>query len=133
MFKRKLSTAAAAQPTLYGALIKNNNFVMFFENVLISKRDIYKQLKGKAGVYIFINNITRKLYVGSSIVLSKIMASHFYHGSIKLVHRKTDTKSFLYRAMRKYKLENFFISYFRILCIRYNCLFRFRKKMNRFL
>ena len=102
MFKRKLSTAAAAQPTLYGALIKNNNFVMFFENVLISKRDIYKQLKGKAGVYLFINKITNKLYVGSSIILSKRMASHFYHAN-----SNKDTNIILYRAMRKYNLENF--------------------------
>jgi len=100
MFKRRFSTTAAAQPTL--SLIKNNNFVMFFENVLISKRDIYKQLKGKAGVYLFINKITNKLYVGSSIILSKRMASHFYHAN-----SNKDTNIILYRALRKYKLENF--------------------------
>jgi group I intron endonuclease len=79
-----------------------NNFVVFFNNVLISKRDIYKQLKGKAGVYLFINNLTGKIYVGSSIVLSKRMASHFYHAN-----SSKETKIILYRAMRKYKLENF--------------------------
>jgi hypothetical protein len=30
----------------------NDNFAMFFENVQSNKRDIYKQLKGKAGVRI---------------------------------------------------------------------------------
>ena len=100
MFKRKLSTTALAKPTL--SPIKNNNFVMFFENVLISKRDIYKELKGKAGVYLFINKITNKLYVGSSIILSKRMASHFYHAN-----SNKDTNIILYRAMRKYNLENF--------------------------
>jgi hypothetical protein len=82
--------------------VEVNNFVLFFKNVLISKRDIYKQLKGKAGVYLFINNLTGKLYVGSSIVLSKRMASHFYHAN-----SSKDTNIILYRAMRKYKLENF--------------------------
>lgn len=96
MLKRRLSS----QPSLLSS--RKNNFVVFFENVLISKRDIYKQLKGKSGVYLFINNITNKLYVGSSIVLSRRMASHFYHvNSIK------NTNIILYRAMRKYKLENF--------------------------
>jgi len=78
-----------------------NNFLMFFENVLIEKRNIYKELKNKSGVYLFINNITGKLYVGSSIVLSKRMVSHFYHANFK-----KDTNIILYRAMRKYKLEN---------------------------
>jgi group I intron endonuclease len=82
--------------------LNNNNFVMFFKNVLISKRDIYKQLKGKSGVYLFINNLTGKLYVGSSIVLSKRMASHFYHAN-----SSKDTNIILYRAMKKYKIENF--------------------------
>ena len=95
---RRFSSASIPTPPA----LTDNNFVMFFKNVLISKRDIYKQLKGKAGVYLFINNLTSKLYVGSSIVLSKRMASHFYHAN-----SSKDTNIILYRAMRKYKLENF--------------------------
>jgi group I intron endonuclease len=75
---------------------------MFFENVQSSKRDIYKKLKGQSGVYLFINNITNDLYVGSSITLSKRMSTHFYHAN-----SSKDTKIVLYRAIRKYKLENF--------------------------
>ena len=90
--------------TSHSYFLKNNNgfAVMFFNNVMISKRDIYKQLKGKSGVYLFKNNISSKLYVGSSIVLAKRMASHFYHAN-----SNKDTNILLYRAMRKYKLENF--------------------------
>ena len=97
-FKGVRGFSSVAQPTF----LNKNNYVMFFKNVLISKRNIYKQLKGKAGVYLFINNLTSKLYVGSSIVLSKRMASHFYHAN-----SNKDTNIILYRAMRKYKLENF--------------------------
>lgn len=79
-----------------------NNFVMFFENVQSSKKDIYKQLRGKSGVYLFINNITGDLYVGSSLTLSKTMTSHFYHAN-----SNKDTKIVISRAMRKYKLEKF--------------------------
>jgi len=99
---RRISCVSAKPSTPTSLNLNKNNFVMFFKNVLISKRDIYKQLKGKSGIYLFINNLTGKLYVGSSIVLSKRMASHFYHAN-----SSKDTNIILYRAMRKYKIENF--------------------------
>lgn len=77
-------------------------FKMFFENVKINKKDIYNKLKGKSGVYLFINKINNDLYVGSSIILKKRMASHFYHA----ISNK-DTNIILYRAFRIYNLENF--------------------------
>ena len=99
----------------------DDNFAMFFENVQhpiapkrgqrgsatgYSKRDIYKELKGKSGIYLFINKITNNLYVGSSVTLSKRMAAlispNFFHGN-----SNKGTRIVLYRAMRKYKLENF--------------------------
>ena len=80
----------------------NDKFLMFFDNVSFEKRQIYKKLRGKSGVYLFINNITNDLYVGSSIVLSRRISSHFY-----FVNCTKDTNIILYRAMRKYKLENF--------------------------
>jgi predicted GIY-YIG superfamily endonuclease len=79
-----------------------NKFVMFFENVKESKKNIYSSLRGKSGVYMLINNITKDLYVGSSINLSKRMTSHFYHANSDKA-----TKIVITRAMRKYKLENF--------------------------
>jgi len=82
--------------------LPDDDFVMFFGNVQESKRVIYKSLKGKSGVYLFINNITRDLYVGSSITLTKRMTSHFY-----LANSDKATKIVLARAMRKYKLQNF--------------------------
>jgi len=80
----------------------NKNFVMFFNNVQESKRAIYKALRGKSGVYLFINNITNDLYVGSSITLSKRMTSHFY-----LANSDKATNIVLARAMRKYGLKCF--------------------------
>jgi len=82
--------------------IDPKEFVLFFENVLENKKNIYSELKNKSGVYIFINNITNELYVGSSINLSKRMVSYFYYtNSDKL------SKSIIIRAMKKYGLENF--------------------------
>jgi predicted GIY-YIG superfamily endonuclease len=80
----------------------NNNFSMFFNNVQESKRAISKALRGKSGVYLFRNNITNDLYVGSSITLSKRMTSHFY-----LANSGKATNLVLARAMRKYELKNF--------------------------
>lgn len=80
----------------------NENFLVFFDNVKKSKKTIYKKLRGKSGVYLFINNISKDLYVASSLTLSKSMTSHFYHAN-----SDKPTKIVLTRAMRKYKLENF--------------------------
>ena len=63
---------------------------------------IYKELRNKAGVYLFINNLTKDLYVGSSVNLTKRMTSHFYHANSDKF-----TKIVITRAMRKYQLENF--------------------------
>ncbi|MCZ6901970.1 MAG: GIY-YIG nuclease family protein [Rickettsia endosymbiont of Ixodes persulcatus] len=82
--------------------IDPNEFVLFFENVL-EKKNIYSELKNKSGVYIFINNITNELYVGSSINLSKRMVSYFYYtNSDKL------SKSIIIRAMKKIWVRKFF-------------------------
>lgn len=83
-----------------------NDFVMYFENVKTSKSDIYNSLRNKSGVYIFINNVTKDLYVGSSINLTKRMTSHFFYANSDSSARFA-TKSVVSRAMNKYKLENF--------------------------
>jgi len=80
----------------------SDNLLMFFDNVQESKRAIYKALRGKSGVYLFINNTTKDLYVGSSLALSRTMTSHFY-----LANSDKVTNIVLARAMRKYKLKNF--------------------------
>ncbi len=81
---------------------QDHNFKMYFENVKSSKKDIYNALRRKPGVYLFINNITNDLYVGSSLNLTKRMGSHFFHANSNNV-----TKIVITRAMRKYGLDNF--------------------------
>jgi Cytochrome C and Quinol oxidase polypeptide I/GIY-YIG catalytic domain len=79
-----------------------DDFVVYFNNVKESKKKIYNELRNKSGVYLFLNNITQDLYVGSSITLTKRMTIHFYHAN-----SEKPTKIVISRAMRKYKLENF--------------------------
>jgi len=91
----------ASVGSLHSSLLPGS-FIMFFHNVKESKTAIYKALRGKSGVYLFINNTSKDLYVGTSIALSRTMTSHFY-----LANSEKVTNIVLARAMRKYKLKNF--------------------------
>jgi hypothetical protein len=77
-------------------------FVLFFKNFKNDKKDIYKELRKKSGVYLFINNITNDLYVGSSINLTKRMVSYYYN-----VNSDKYSKIVIIRAIKKYGAENF--------------------------
>lgn len=82
--------------------LNSEEFIHYFYNVEQSKKDIYEKLRKKAGIYVFINNITKDLYVGSSINLTKRMVSYYYYyNSDKL------SQLVIIRAMKKYGLENF--------------------------
>ena len=48
----------------------------------------------------FINNITKDIYIGSSLNLTNRMTSHFYHAK-----SETKGKTVINRAMNKYKLN----------------------------
>jgi group I intron endonuclease len=100
--KRFLSDSATSGGSPNSEGSPDENFVMFFENVESDKRNIYKQLKNKSGVYLFKNKITGDLYVGSSLTLARRMAAHFFHA-----RSNKDTNSILYRSMRKHGLVNF--------------------------
>jgi group I intron endonuclease len=83
-------------------------WVLYFKNIESSKKEIYKQLKGKSGVYMFINNVENsktEVYVGSSITLARRMSAHFHYATSTKFH--VNSNLILYRAMKKYKLENF--------------------------
>jgi hypothetical protein len=77
-------------------------FIVFFDDFKASKQDIYKSLRRKAGIYVFINKVNKKRYVGSSLNLTKRMTAYYYYTS-------SDNNSFLpiIRAMKKYGLNNF--------------------------
>ena len=91
-----------SQSSTNGKSGKPDNFVVFFENVKESKGDIYRELRNKSGVYIFINNITEELYVGSSLNLTSRMVNYYYY-----YNSDKPSKTVIIRAMKKYGLENF--------------------------
>ena len=77
-------------------------FVLFFKDFKNNKRDIYNELRKKAGVYLFKNNITNDLYVGSSINLTKRMVSYCYY-----VNSGKKSNLVILRTIKKYGAENF--------------------------
>lgn len=76
--------------------------VVYFVNFNKSKKRIYRELRRKSGVYLFINNITKDLYVGSSLNLTKRMRNYFFY-----TNNNKDSKLVIIRAMKKYGLDNF--------------------------
>jgi group I intron endonuclease len=74
----------------------------FEDDLKINKQTIYKLLRRKAGVYVFINKVNNKRYIGSSINLTKRMTSYYYYTS-------SSNKSTvpIIRAMKKYGLNAF--------------------------
>ena len=87
-------------PSVGSALPKE--LVLFFENVNKEKRNIYKELRKKSGVYLFINKVTNDLYIGSSTNLTSRMVSYYYY-----TNSQKPSKLVIIRAMKKYGLDNF--------------------------
>lgn len=81
--------------------VNPEEFIIFFENLKDNKKAIYQALRKKSGVYVFINNITKDLYVGSSLNLTHRMVRHYYN------YNSTNTYKIIIRVMKKYGLENF--------------------------
>lgn len=77
-------------------------FVIFFHDMKEEKRDIYRELRKKSGVYMLINNINKEIYIGSSLNLTRRMASYYYY-----TNSEKSSKMVIIRAMKKYGLESF--------------------------
>lgn len=100
--KRFINQFSVACAPNQGSPLDPKEFILFFENMKQDKKLIYQELRKKSGVYVFINNITKELYVGSSINLTKRMVSYYYY-----YNSDKPTRSIILRAMKKYGLENF--------------------------
>ena len=66
------------------------------------KRDIYRELSQKSGIYMLINYINKEIYIGSSLNLTRRMANYYYY-----TNSDKSSKLVIIRAMKKYGLDNF--------------------------
>lgn len=85
-----------------GSPFNPEEFAIFFDNLQEEKREIYRELRKKSGVYILINKINKEIYIGSSINLTRRMASYYYY-----TNSDKSSKLVIIRAMKKYGLDNF--------------------------
>lgn len=74
-----------------------------YADLLCEKSSIFKQNKGKSGIYCFTNKINGKRYVGSSLDLSKRFKNYF---NIAYILDKKDNMN-IYKALMAYGFINF--------------------------
>lgn len=79
----------------------SNKFV--FNNPKSEKAEILNENKGKSGIYLWINNINGKKYVGSAVDLNKRLINYF---NLSYLIDRIDTM-IIYKALLTYGFENF--------------------------
>lgn len=78
---------------------------VIYSNTDIQKELIFKDNKGKSGVYRWINNFNGDCYVGSAVDLNKRLY-HYYSLKLMELYLK-ERKSYIYSALIKYGYSNF--------------------------
>ena len=78
------------------------NAVAVYNNPLSVKSAIRRDLRGKAGIYAWVNKVNGKAYVGSSVNLSNRICSYF-----EPAYKNSNANLIIVRAMLKYGLLNF--------------------------
>jgi group I intron endonuclease len=83
----------------------NINHVKFYGNVFDMKKDILNENKGKSGIYMLTNKITKKIYIGQSSDLSNRFKNYF---NFSYIYSKANLR--INRALIKYGYSNFSLS-----------------------
>jgi len=100
VFKHSYSTVSKNSLTN-----ENVNYVKFYANTFDMKKDILNENKGKSGIYMLTNNITKKTYIGQSRDLSNRFKNYFNSGYINSKASLT-----INRALLKYGYSKFSLS-----------------------
>ena len=77
--------------------------IKIYPNADISKQEIIKDNKNRSGVYLWINNLNNKIYVGSSTNLGKRLSNYF---NLKYLQNASKS-SIIYSTLLKNKHLNF--------------------------
>lgn len=88
--------------------MKNNTKIIpvfTYSNIDIDKSKIYKDNKGKSGIYRWNNKITNKSYVGSSINLGSRLS--IYYSKKAMLGKVKSRTSIIYSALLKHDYSNF--------------------------
>jgi len=88
--------------TLSKNSLKNKNCVKFYENLFDMKKIILNENKGKSGIYMLTNKITKNIYIGQSSNLSNRFKNYF-----NISYIKSQANLIINRALIKYGYSNF--------------------------
>jgi group I intron endonuclease len=104
IFNRKLYISLRSYTTLSNNYLENNNInhVKFYEDAYNMKKDIFKENKGKSGIYMLTNKLTNDIYIGQSIDISKRFRNYF-----NLSYINSKNSSFINKALIEYGYSNF--------------------------
>lgn len=104
LFKNGMYISKHTYTTLSNNILNfdNLNYVKFYENIFDMKKDILNENKGKSGIYMLTNKVTKNIYIGLSTDLSKRFKNYF-----SLSYLKSKTNLIINRALIKYKYSNF--------------------------
>lgn len=85
------------------------NTIKDYMNPLLDRKNkvIYKDNNKKSGIYMFTNKLNNKRYVGSAIDLHKRISRYFQKGYL---NNSKHENRLIIRAIKKYGIENFYIS-----------------------
>jgi len=85
--------------------LKNNNltnYIKVYENAFEMRKNILIENKGKSGIYMLTNKITKNIYIGQSIDISNRFKNYF-----NLSYLKSSNSHIISRALIKYGYANF--------------------------
>jgi group I intron endonuclease len=99
-----LYTSKYSYSTLSNNPLKTDdiNYVKFYENAFDMKKDILNENKGKSGIYMLTNKITKKIYIGQSSNLSNRFKNYF-----NLSYLKSKANLKICRTLVEYGYSNF--------------------------
>jgi group I intron endonuclease len=81
------------------------NYVKFYENAFDMKKDILNENKGKSGIYMLTNKITKKIYIGQSSDLSNRFKNYL---NFSYINSKPHLK--INKALIKYGYSKFSVT-----------------------
>jgi len=88
------------------SLRKNKiDYIKEYENAFNMIKDILNENKGKSGIYMITNNITKDIYIGQSIDISNRFKNYF-----NLSYIKSKNSFIISRALIKYGYSNFSVA-----------------------
>lgn len=104
IFKNGIYISKHTYSTLSNNILKNDNinYVKLYENVFDMKKDILIENKGKSGIYMLTNKITKEIYIGQSSDLSSRFKNY-----LNLSYIKSKDSLRIHRALIKYGYLNF--------------------------